>query len=48
LPDVLERIQGKLDKGQSVNSIAKEEGLSESGIRAAIKLGRFKKTFVRK
>lgn len=44
LPDVLVRIQGKLDKGQSVNSIAKEERLSEGSIRAAIKLGRLKKT----
>ena len=43
LPDVLERIQGKLDKSQSVNSIAKEEGISEGSIRAAIKLGRLKK-----
>ena len=43
LPDVLNRIQSKLDKSQSVNSIAKEEGLSEGSIRAAIKLGRLKK-----
>lgn len=48
LPDVLVRIQGKLDKGQSVNSIAKEEGLSEGSIRASIKLGRLKKTLIRK
>ncbi len=33
------RIQSKLDKGQSVNSIAKEEGLQESAIRYAIKQG---------
>jgi hypothetical protein len=46
LPDVLVRIQGKLDKGQSVNSIAKEECLSEGSIRAAIKLGRLKKTLL--
>jgi len=46
LPVVLERIQGKLDKGQSVNSIAKEEGLSESGIRVAIKQGRLKKVYL--
>jgi len=44
LPDVLDRIQCKLDKKQSVNSIAKEEGLSEGSIRAAIKLGRLKKS----
>jgi hypothetical protein len=43
LPDVLLRIQGKLNAGQSVNSIAKQEGLSESGIRAATKDGRLKK-----
>jgi hypothetical protein len=48
LPDVLARIQGKLDKFQSVNSIAKEEGLSEGSIRAAIKLGRLKKTLNQK
>lgn len=46
LPDVLLRIQGKLNAGQSVNSIAKEEGLSESGIRAATKDGRLKKTLL--
>jgi hypothetical protein len=33
------RIQEKLDKGQSVNSIAKEEGVRESAIRYAIKQG---------
>jgi hypothetical protein len=44
LPDVLDRIQSKLNDSQSVNSIAKEEGLSEGSIRAAIKLGRLKKT----
>lgn len=48
LPEVLVRIQRKLDKCQSVNSIAKEEGVSESGIRAAIKLGRLKKTLIQK
>lgn len=37
------RIQNKLDKGQSVNSIAKEEGLGESSIRYAIKQGYLKK-----
>jgi len=29
-----------------VNSIAKEEGLSESGIRVAIKQGRLKKVYL--
>jgi hypothetical protein len=43
LPDVLERIQQKLDKGRSVNSIAKGENLSEGSIRYAISLGRLKK-----
>lgn len=43
LPDVLERIQHKLDKGQSVNSIAKQEGLSEGSIRYSIDQGRLKK-----
>jgi hypothetical protein len=37
------RIQSKLDKGQSVNSIAKEEGLRESAIRYAIGAGHLKK-----
>lgn len=41
---VLERIQSKLDKGQSVNSIAKEESLREGSIRYQIKIGRLKKT----
>ncbi|MBI9063853.1 MAG: hypothetical protein JEZ14_17860 [Marinilabiliaceae bacterium] len=36
-------IQRKLDKHQSVNSIAKEEGVSESAIRYAIKQGHLKK-----
>jgi len=40
----LTRIQSKLDKGQSVNSIAKEEGLSEGSIRHQIKIGRLKKS----
>ena len=43
LPPVLERIQTKLDNNQSVNSIAKEEGLSEGSIRYAIKIGSLKK-----
>ena|SRR6266542_2853949 len=38
------RIQHKLDKGQSVNSIAKEEGVQESAIRYGIKQGYLKKT----
>jgi len=39
----LERIQKKLDKGQSNNSIAKEEGITESAIRYAISVGHLKK-----
>ena len=38
------RIQSKLDKGQSVNSIAKQEGLQESAIRYGIKQGYLKKS----
>ena len=38
-----ERIQSKLDKGQSVNSIAKEEGIRESAIRYSIGQGYLKK-----
>ena len=41
---MLESIQKKLDKGQSVNSIAKEEGLTEGSIRYGIKQGYLKKT----
>lgn len=37
------RIQQKLDKGQSVNSIAKEEGIRESAIRYHLKKGTLKK-----
>jgi hypothetical protein len=37
------RIQNKLDKGQSVNSIAKQEGVQESAIRYGIKQGYLKK-----
>lgn len=37
------RMQKKLDTGQSVNSIAKEEGVRESAIRYAIKQGYLKK-----
>jgi transposase len=39
-----QRIQAKLDKGQSVNSIAKEEGIQESAIRYAVKQGYLKKS----
>ncbi len=37
------RIQVKLDKGQSVNSIAKQEGVRESAIRYGVKQGYLKK-----
>lgn len=37
------RIQNKLDKGQSVNSIAKQEGVRESAIRYGTKQGYLKK-----
>jgi hypothetical protein len=40
---VRERIQSKLDKGQSNNSIAKEEGIGESAIRYALGVGNLKK-----
>ena len=43
LPDVLKRIQAKLDKGQSNYSIAKEENISEGAIRYAISKGKLKK-----
>lgn len=43
LPDVLERIQEKLDKGQSNYSIAKEENISEGSIRYAIRKEYLKK-----
>lgn len=42
---VLTAIQKKLDQGQSVNSIAKAEGLSEGSIRYSIKQGYLKKKF---
>jgi transposase len=38
-----ERVQRKLDKGQSVLSIANEEGVSEGAIRYGISKGYFKK-----
>ena len=40
---VLTRIQKRLAEGQSVNSIAKAEGLAEGSIRYAIKQGYLKK-----
>lgn len=40
------RIQKKLDKGQSVLSIAKEEGVAESAIRYHIQQGHLKKSQV--
>ena len=40
---VLTSIQKRLDQGQSVNSIAKAEGLSEGSIRYSIKQGYLKK-----
>ena len=43
LPDVLDRIQSKLDDGESANAIAKAEGISEGSIRYAITKGRLKK-----
>jgi len=42
-PDKLPRIQEALNNGQSVNSIAKQEGVSEFSIRYAIKNGKLKK-----
>lgn len=43
LPDVLDRIQGKMNEGRCPYSIAKEEGISEGSIRYAVSLGRLKK-----
>ena len=43
LPYVLERVQKQLDKGKSVNSIAKKEGISEGTIRYCIQTGKLKK-----
>ena len=42
-----DRIQAKLDKGQSVYSIAKEEGVRESAIRYGVKQGYLKKKIKR-
>ena len=43
LPSVLDRIQLEMDKGKSVYSIAKKEGVSEGSIRYWIKQGQLKK-----
>jgi len=43
LPSVLDRIQSEMDKGKSVYSIAKKEGVSEGSIRYWIKQGQLKK-----
>jgi transposase len=43
LPALVERIQTRLDQGQSVNSIAKGEGISEGTIRYAVSTGTLKK-----
>jgi transposase len=42
-PSVLERIQSEINKGKSVYSIAKKEGVSEGSIRYWIKQGQLKK-----
>lgn len=41
-----QRIQHKLDKGQSINSIAKEEGVREGAIRYQVKQGYLKKSLM--
>lgn len=43
LPEMLERIQNKINTGQSVNSIAKGEGISEGSIRYGFDTGKLKK-----
>lgn len=43
IPEVLARIQKQLDKNRSVNSIAKQEGISEGSIRYCIKVGKLQK-----
>ena len=45
LGDCKERIQKKLDDGKSISSIARAEGLAESGIRYHIKQGNLKKNY---
>lgn len=47
-PSVLERIQHELDKGRSVNSIAKQLSVSEGTIRYSIGKGRLKKNSSRR
>ena len=42
--DKLNRIQEKIHKGQSLNSIAREENINEGTIRYAIKTGKLKKS----
>jgi DNA-binding NarL/FixJ family response regulator len=42
-PDVLQRIQKDIDRGQSINSIAKQENVSNSAIHKAIKSGKLNK-----
>ena len=41
--DMILRIQEKLDIGESVNSIAKQENVSESAIRYAINKGKLRR-----
>jgi hypothetical protein len=45
MPPVIERMQKKLDQGQSNSAIARSEGVSEGAIRYALKKGTLKKTF---
>ena len=46
-PERLSRIQKRLNKGESNNSIAKEEGISEGSIRYMLKQGLLKKKVLR-
>lgn len=43
LPQLLARVQGMLDEGMSVNSIAKKVGVREGTIRYSIQTGKLKK-----
>jgi hypothetical protein len=43
LPEVLQRIQTDMNRGQSINSIAKRENVSSSAIHKAIKSGKLNK-----
>jgi DNA-binding NarL/FixJ family response regulator len=43
LPETLQRIQKNMDRGQSINSIAKRENVSNSAIHKAIKSGKLSK-----